>query len=47
MSVRIGMLKAMPEKWEAEANWNVFEQQFARRGKSVDIFVTPECFLDG
>ena len=47
-NVRIGMLKAMPAKWDVEANWAVFEQQFARyRDSGLDVFVTPECFLDG
>lgn len=46
--VRIGMLKAMPAKWDVEANWAVFEEQFARhRDFGLDVFVTPECFLDG
>ncbi|MDE2998750.1 MAG: carbon-nitrogen hydrolase family protein [Gemmatimonadota bacterium] len=46
--VRIGLLKAMPAKWNVEANWNVFEEQFARHLDSgLDVFVTPECFLDG
>ena len=47
-SVRIGLLKAMPAKWDVEANWDVFEEQFARhRDSGLDVFVTPECFLDG
>ncbi len=47
-SVRIGMLKATPTKWDLEANWAVFEDQFARyRDSGLDLFVTPECFLDG
>ena len=47
-SVRIGMLKATPTKWDIEANWAVFEDQFARyRDSGLDVFVTPECFLDG
>ena len=46
--VRIGMLKAMPAKWDPEANWAEFEQQFGRhRDSGLDVFVTPECFLDG
>ncbi len=47
-SVRIGLLKAMPAKWDVEANWDVFEKQFATYSNSgLDVFVTPECFLDG
>ncbi len=47
-NVTIGMLKAMPEKWDVERNFAVFEEQFrihAERG--LDVFLTPECFLDG
>lgn len=45
--IKIGMLKAMPEKWDVEGNWTIFEKQFATQGKDVDVFITPECFLDG
>ena len=45
--VKIGMLKAMPKKWEVSENWAVFERLFAARAGEVDVFVTPECFLDG
>ena len=46
--VRIGMLKALPDKWNLEANWAVFEAQFQQhREDGLDIFITPECFLDG
>jgi len=46
--VRIGMLKAMPEKWDVVGNWAVFEEQFKRhKGDELDVFITPECFLDG
>lgn len=46
--VRIGMLKAMPAKWDVEANWDMFKEQFTRyRDVGLDVFVTPECFLDG
>ncbi len=46
--VTIGMLKAMPGKWDVEGNWAIFEEQFKRhRGDGLDVFITPECFLDG
>ena len=45
--IKIGMLKAMPEKWDVAENWAVFERQFATHGKDTDVFITPECFLDG
>jgi predicted amidohydrolase len=46
--LRIGMLKAMPVKWDLSANWDVFEDQFRRHIRdNLDLFITPECFLDG
>ena len=42
------MLKAMPRKWDVEGNWAIFEEQFRRhQGDGIDVFITPECFLDG
>ena len=47
-NVTIGMLKAVPAKWDVEDNWNVFETQFTRHcDNGVDVFITPECYLDG
>jgi len=46
--VTIGMLKAMPAKWDVDGNWSIFREQFVRhQGDSIDVFITPECFLDG
>ena len=46
--LKIGMLKAMPGKWDVDGNWAIFEQEFKRhRGDDLDVFITPECFLDG
>ena len=46
--VTIGMFKAMPKKWDVEGNFAVFEDQFSRHRKdAIDVFITPECFLDG
>ena len=41
------MLKDVPEKWDTDRNWSVFVDQFEKHGSLVDIFVTPECYLDG
>ena len=47
-NVTIGMLKAMPRKWDVEGNWAIFQEQFNRHQEcEIDIFITPECFLDG
>ena len=43
----VGMLKAMPRKWDVFGNWAIFEEQFGRHSNEVDVFITPECFLDG
>jgi len=46
--VRIGMVKAMPEKWNVEKNWSIFEELVCRyKHDRVDVFIAPECFLDG
>jgi len=45
---RIGMIVAMPEKWAVEKNWEIFETLVRRHAKDgVDVFIAPECFLDG
>lgn len=46
--VRVGMIKAVPEKWNKRRNWRTLERltrEAARRG--ADVVITPECFLDG
>ena len=46
--VVVGMLKAVPAKWETERNWEVFESLFLAHARDgMDVFLTPECFLDG
>jgi len=46
--VRIGMMVALPKKWDVEANWSTFETLIRRHAEDgVDVFITPECFLDG
>jgi len=46
--IRVGLIKTVPKKWDAEANWNMFEKlalNAVERG--AQIICTPECFLDG
>ena len=31
--IKIGMLKAMPKKWDVAENWAIFEKQFETLGK--------------
>jgi len=46
--VTIGMLKAMPTKWDLAINWSIFEEQIElHKDRGIEIFITPECFLDG
>jgi len=46
--MRIGMLKAVPAKWDIDRNWAIFEEQIIRhQDDGIDVFITPECFLDG
>jgi predicted amidohydrolase len=46
--VLVGMMKAMPAKWDAKGNFAIFESLFLRHAKDgLDVFITPECFLDG
>lgn len=46
--VRIGLMRGVPEKWNLEKNFAVFKDQFQKAvAQDVDIFLTPECWLDG
>jgi len=46
--INVGILKAMPRKWDVKGNWAIFEKQFGRHeDENIDVFITPECFLDG
>ena len=46
--VRLGLLTAMPTKWDLEGNWQIFEHTFlAHANQGLDLVVTPEAFLDG
>ena len=42
--IKLGMLKAMPQKWDVAENWAIFEKQFETHGKDVDVFITPGMF---
>ena len=46
--VRLALMKAMPLKWDLDANFKVFlEQLDAASSAGAQLFVTPECWLDG
>ncbi len=46
--LRLGLIKAVPVKWDVAGNWKVFEK-LARVGaeRGAQLIITPECFLDG
>jgi predicted amidohydrolase len=47
-TVRIALLKAVPEPWELERNWQSVERLAATlTEEGIDLLITPECFLDG
>jgi predicted amidohydrolase len=47
-TIRVGLLKAVPEPWEVERNWETVERLSAPlEGAGLDLLITPECFLDG
>jgi len=46
--VRVGLIKAVPRKWDLAANWETFDQLAASAKKrGAQIVCSPECFLDG
>jgi predicted amidohydrolase len=46
--VKIAQLKAVPEPWELERNWQTVERLATPlEGQGIDLLITPECFLDG
>ncbi|HUW62080.1 MAG TPA: carbon-nitrogen hydrolase family protein [Candidatus Bathyarchaeia archaeon] len=46
--VRVALMHGIPEKWNLDANFAVFlEQLEAASDKGADVFITPECWLDG
>ena len=47
-SVRLALLKAVPEKWKLEANFDLFLRSLEEAERAgAERFVTPECWLDG
>lgn len=47
-SVRVGLIKAVPVKWDIQANWQLFELLASRAvDRGAELLCTPECFLDG
>ncbi len=48
MTMRVGLIKAVPEQWELKRNWERFCALAERAAREkCDILCTPECFLDG
>ncbi len=46
--VRLGLMRSVPEKWNLAANFEVFLHMIEEASrKKVEIFITPECWLDG
>jgi len=47
-SARLALMKAVPKKWDLDANLEVFLRLLDEAQKQkAEIFVTPECWLDG
>ena len=46
--IRVGLMHAPPVAGDLVENWTTFEKLARKAGaKNVDIFISPECFLDG
>lgn len=46
--LRLVMMKGVPQKWELDANFDVFLQRLDEAcAQRAEMFVTPECWLDG
>lgn len=46
--IRIGQMAGVPVKWDLEANFAVFLERLAEAdAEDADLFITPECWLDG
>ncbi len=44
----MGLIKELPVRWSVEENWRTVERLVRLHSRDgVDIFITPECFLDG
>lgn len=45
-TIRLALMQTVPEKWNLEKNFNTF-LKFLDDAKGADLFITPECWLDG
>ncbi|MCC6697049.1 MAG: carbon-nitrogen hydrolase family protein [Candidatus Hydrogenedentes bacterium] len=46
--VRLALMHGVPVKWDVEANFKVFLTCLGQASaEKADIFITPECWLDG
>lgn len=46
--VRVALMRGVPDKWSLESNFNTFLKMLDKASaKRADLFVTPECWLDG
>ncbi|QDU09408.1 carbon-nitrogen hydrolase family protein [Gimesia aquarii] len=46
--VRLALMRAVPEKWKLESNYQLFEKAVSQAAqKKADVLITPECWLDG
>ena len=46
--IRLALIQGVPEKWDPDANIEVFLKNADEAGKNdADILITPECWLDG
>ena len=47
-TLRLALMRAVPEKWDLPENYRMFETAAAKAAKhEADVFITPECWLDG
>jgi len=47
-AVRLALMKAVPEKWDLSGNFELFRGLLEdARAAGADLFITPECWLDG
>lgn len=44
--IRLALMQTVPEKWNLDKNFDTFLKLLDQAG-SADIFITPECWLDG
>ncbi len=48
MNIKLAQIKIIPQKGDLKANhWTLMEQLTGSDFGSVDVVITPECFLDG